>query len=104
MDFWAGYTGPNDTENGIDASFRYNGLGGGYYIFKDIDENNAYNSMDAGNFLWGGAMKNLGNGESISKFGAHVHNLFLGDSGTGILDSSADQRAISNGHKNISEY
>lgn len=62
----------------------------------------AFNDFDFGNFLWGHAGKQLGFSISTLRIGAQANNMFNGESNNpgqdvGLLDSKADQRAISQG-------
>lgn len=78
----------------MDPSF-VNNDDSGFFIFGQ--DNEAYNTADAGNYLWGNAMKRLGFGLQFSKDAAHIHNAFF-DPNPGLSDAPADQRAIANGH------
>ncbi|MEP5105975.1 MAG: RHS repeat-associated core domain-containing protein, partial [Ekhidna sp.] len=78
--------------SGIDPEFIQNDASG-FFILN----NQAYNTSDAGNFIWGRAMNRLGFGLRLTLFGANVHNALF-DPNPGLLDSSADQKAIQNGH------
>ncbi|SUJ02348.1 Uncharacterised protein [Sphingobacterium spiritivorum] len=79
-----------------------------------VREGTAYNVGDIGNYMWGRGMAELGIDLGVARLGAHYNNLMNGRSqktsaydfgpgtyGTiGLLDSPADQRAISNGYNN----
>jgi len=101
MDFWAGYLADESLNVGIAEDDVYDDRGG-FYIFEG--NNKAYNTMDAGNYLWAGAMKNLGISEFVAKSGAHYNNATNGGPGSGILDAESDQRAISDAYSIISVY
>ena len=88
--------GPNSTGNKLDFSMRYlkgspgggkNDNIGGFFLFGD--KNFAYNSMDAGNWLYGQAMNRMGFGLALTREGAQYNE--------GWNDSNADQQAIRRG-------
>lgn len=54
-----------------------------------------------GNFLYGGAIKNLVYSEFKVKKGGHANQIVRGEKGSGFLDSRGDQSAISEGHNSI---
>ncbi len=60
---------------------------GDFYLFES--SSTAYNAMDAGNYLWGHAMKRLGFSYSSAKTGSQTNEMGK--------DSDADQRAIKSG-------
>jgi hypothetical protein len=55
----------------------------------------AYNINDAGNWLWGHAMRRVGISLGLAKGAAHGNSVLLDHAG---LDSKSDQRAIGSGH------
>ncbi len=61
---------------------------GGFVLFGN--ETNAYNILDAGNYLWGQSMKNLGHSYSTAEWASQRN-----ENGN---DPPADQRAIRNGY------
>jgi hypothetical protein len=61
---------------------------GGFVLFGN--ETNAYNIMDAGNYMWGQSMKNLGHSYSTAEWASQRN-----ENGN---DPPADQRAIRNGY------
>gem|GEM_PF-6703018 len=65
---------------------------GGFYIFGD--EKRAYNTSDAGNFLWGHAMKRLGFDIPATQGGGHLYEILWHER----KDAPGDQRAIKAGH------
>ena len=66
-------------------------------LFLPMDGKNiVYNNFDFGNYLWGKSMNILNIPLNICILGAHIDNMIHH---WGQLDSSADQRAISNGYK-----
>ena len=72
--------------------------GTGMFI-KFENSNTIYNVYDAGNFMTGKGYNLLGSAEEDAKLGAHANNMVSdrrrrGDS---LLDSDADQRALSAG-------
>ncbi len=102
MDFWANSLAGESENGGISTSDLASEEATSFYIFEG--NNKAYNTSDAGNYLWGGAMKNLGFRKGTAKTGAHINNALFGGKGTGIRDSKGDQRAISDGYDNIKVY
>ncbi len=54
----------------------------------------AYNSYDAGNYVWGYSMQLLGWNSSIARIGAHFYAMW----DTGNWDTKGDQQAIINGY------
>lgn len=63
----------------------------GLFIFGS--NSTVYNALDAGNFLWGNAMKRLGFGITTAIWGSNYNNWMSYDT----LDSKADQNAIKAG-------
>ncbi len=82
--------------------------------FFIMDDNNAFNNQDYGNYLWGATTAGIGIKLGIARLGAH-YNSFLRSNKDNYgnkeytpakwyqfgkkLDSKADQRAIKKGHK-----
>lgn len=89
MDFNSAYTLPSQ---GIDVNCSESVIPydtkGGFMLFED--DNTMLNLNDAGQFLWGFAMKQLGVGLKITLKGASWYNPD---------DSEADTRAIKSGYK-----
>jgi RHS repeat-associated protein len=100
MDFWAVHLASESEAGGI-ATDDVNNDRGAFYIFDG--SGTVYNTMDAGNYLWGGAMKNLDFSEFITRLGAHWNNA-TNDTHSDILDSPSDQKAISNGYNKTKIY
>ena len=61
----------------------------GYFRFGN--SNKIYNLYDAGNYMWGAAMRASGFSYGEVKFGSNMNEIFRGG------DSPADQRAIKAG-------
>jgi RHS repeat-associated protein len=72
--------------------------GTGMFI-KFESSNSIYNVYDAGNFMTGKGYNLLGAAEGDAKLGAHTNNILTDPRrrGSSILDSDADQRALSAG-------
>lgn len=92
MDFKERYLNKELEQGGLDYDDLNNDQSG--FIVLD---GTAYNTSDAGNFLWGQAMKVLGFSETTSTLAAHYNNATNEDK-PGILDSEGDQRAIKAGY------
>lgn len=71
----------------FNVSFQEDGVGG-FIIFGNSPQ--AYNLMDAGNFMWGQSMKNMGFYYSTAQLGSQFNENFH--------DASGDQRAIRAGY------
>jgi RHS repeat-associated protein len=93
MDFTYSYLQDEVYEGGVDYVDIDNDNSGFFILDKK-----AYNTSDAGNFLWGYGAKKLGFSLTTAKAGAHGHNAFY-DPNPGILDADSDQRAIEAGPK-----
>ncbi len=100
MDFWSVTLSQESEAGGIEYDDVMSDRGA-FYVFEGSGD--AYNTMDAGNYLWAGSMKNLGFSELISRLGAHYNNA-TNDAHTGIFDSPGDQSAISDSFDKTKVY
>ncbi|RFM29258.1 hypothetical protein [Chitinophaga silvisoli] len=92
MDFNWNYTLPVAGLGGGDGDVIQFDQEGGFFLFEG--HNTAYNVNDAGQFLWGYAMKKSGFSIASTLLGANSHALIS----SGGRDSEGDQRAIKNGY------
>ncbi|MDQ0966803.1 hypothetical protein QFZ20_002206 [Flavobacterium sp. W4I14] len=83
-----------------------------------IQGKTGYNIGDAGNFIWGRGMAELGIEGGVAQLGGHANNMLNGrkqgssihnlgpntNNGSGFFDSKADQVAIINGYRSSSKY
>lgn len=93
MDYWRHYLVYEMAKSGLHIYDIHNDKGG-FYLFPQYAK--AYNAMDAGNFLWGRGMRELGFPYIIASTSAHIHAL-IADPGIQ-LDSEFDQAAIKDGY------
>ena len=70
----------------------------GFFAFEGDKNTMAYNSKDAGNFIWGNAMRHLGFNLGTGLVGAHADQIWNGEKGTGLFDNDFDQNAIKAGY------
>jgi RHS repeat-associated protein len=101
MDYWHSFLRDEMIVKGGISGVDIDNDRGGFFVFPNSSL--AYNGYDAGNFLWGGAMKYLGISLTNSRQGAHIHNLVIQRTRAnrtwgGFFDSTADQQAITNGY------
>jgi hypothetical protein len=92
MDFNWNYTLPIAGLGAGDGDVIQFDQEGGFFLFEGY--NTAYNVNDAGQFLWGYAMKKSGFSIAAAVLGANGHALIS----SGERDSEGDQRAIRNGY------
>lgn len=91
MDFNWRYTLPVKGLGGSDDNVIQFDKEGGFFLFEGSSI--AYNVNDAGQFMWGYAMKLSGFSLTSALFGANSHALLS----SGQMDSKADQNAIKSG-------
>jgi len=92
MDYWQSYLG---VEMRKDYGIKTGDIihdGGGFYLFPSCKI--VYNAMDAGNFLWGRGMRELGFDYIDVKAGSQIHNFLINQR----PDSHFDQAAIKAGY------
>jgi RHS repeat-associated protein len=91
MDYWAKYLGQEMYDNKIKEK-DINDDKGGFYIFSS--SNKVYNAMDAGNFLWGRGMNELGFSYLAAVAASQYYSIKVNKE----LDSKYDQKAIYSGY------